>query len=282
MSDQRRQDGGKSYWLRPDPDNDSLTVPLKAVGRNGELIESRIAAEHPLVVSLNGREIVTLMTIGDHPDLLAVGHMLNQDVMHADDEVLGIENDPSTGTINIRIARETDTEVADPSPGGAADTAYRNLMAGLREIELDSKAALRTSWLHPLQKIINTTPSLYAEAGALHGCVLCRQERPLVYMEEIGRHNAIDKVAGYMFLNQVPPEDKMLYSTGRLTHGMVIKSIKMRIPILLSRSGFTGWGVDIARQTGLTLVGRVSGKRFIVVAGGDRVVDDFDEVRAES
>ena len=268
------------YLLRPDADDQSLTAPFRALGRNGERIESRIIAEHPLRVSLNGRKIVTLMTIGDHPDLLAIGHLLNQGLLDPGDTINEVAFASGARQIEIRIARDIAPENRPDSFGGAAGTAYDDLLAELEQTVLDPDAILRTSWLHRLQQAINATPSLYETAGAIHGCVLCQQDKPLVYVEELGRHNAIDKVAGYMYLNRIAPEDKILYSTGRLTHGMVIKSVKMGIPIMLSRSGFTGWGVEIARQFGLTLVGRVSGKRFIVVSGENRVIDDFDEALA--
>ncbi|MEK9910332.1 MAG: formate dehydrogenase accessory sulfurtransferase FdhD, partial [Candidatus Puniceispirillum sp.] len=121
---------------------------------------------------------------------------------------------------------------------------------------------------------INTAPSLYLSAGAIHGCVLCQKDRPLVYMEDIGRHNAVDKIAGWMFLNKATPHDKIFYTTGRLTTEMVIKTVQMQIPVLVSRSGFTAAAVDLARQAGLTLIGRAKGKRFIALSGIDRIVFD--------
>ncbi len=135
---------------------------------------------------------------------------------------------------------------------------------------------LRTSWLYALTRKINTVPSLYLTAGAIHGCVLCEEDRPLLYMEDVGRHNAIDKIAGYMHLNRVSPAGKIFYTTGRLTSEMVIKTVQMDIPILISRSGFTAWGVDLARQAGLTLIGRAKGKRFVALAGSERIVFDGD------
>jgi FdhD protein len=141
---------------------------------------------------------------------------------------------------------------------------------------LNQNAVLRTSWLYNLTKTINTTPSLYLEAGAIHGCVLCAEDKPLLYMEDVGRHNAVDKIAGYMYLNGITGEDKMFYTTGRLTSEMVIKTVQMGIPILCSRSGFTAWGVQLARQVGLTLVGRARGKRFIALSGDDRIIYDMD------
>ena len=144
------------------------------------------------------------------------------------------------------------------------------------EIRLDPNAVLRTSWLYALTRKINTAPSLYLAAGAIHGCVLCEEDRPLLYMEDVGRHNAIDKIAGYMHLNRVSPAGKIFYTTGRLTSEMVIKTVQMAIPILISRSGFTAWGVELARQAGLTLIGRARGRRFVALAGEERIVFDSD------
>ena len=135
---------------------------------------------------------------------------------------------------------------------------------------------LRTSWLYALTRKINTAPSLYLAAGAIHGCVLCEEDRPLLYMEDVGRHNAVDKIAGYMHLNGISPAGKIFYTTGRLTSEMVIKTVQMGIPILISRSGFTAWGVDLARQAGLTLIGRAKGRRFVALAGAERIVFDGD------
>ena len=141
---------------------------------------------------------------------------------------------------------------------------------------LDADAKIRTSWLYALTAAINTTPSLYLEAGAIHGCVLCEEDRPLIYMEDVGRHNAVDKIAGYMYLHDIPAAGKMFYTTGRLTSEMVIKTVQMQIPILISRSGFTAWGVELARQAGLTLIGRARGKRFVALSGAERIVYDMD------
>jgi len=149
-------------------------------------------------------------------------------------------------------------------------------MESFDEANLSPDAKIKTSWLYALIKKINTAPSLYLEAGAIHGCVLCEQDRPLLYMEDVGRHNAVDKIAGYMFLNKIDGADKIFYTTGRLTSEMVIKTVQMGIPILASRSGFTAWGVDLARQVGLTLIGRARGKRFVALAGDDRIIYDTD------
>jgi FdhD protein len=160
--------------------------------------------------------------------------------------------------------------------GCAQGTVFGDIMETFETIELNSQARLNTSWLYALMKKINTQPSLYLKAGAIHGCVLAQADRALVYLEDVGRHNAVDKIAGWMFLNQVTPHDKIFYTTGRLTSEMVIKCVVMGIPILASRSGFTAWGVDLARQAGLTLIGRARGKRFVALAGEERIVFDAD------
>ena len=150
--------------------------------------------------------------------------------------------------------------------GCAQGTAFGDLLEAVESVALP-KAELRTSWLYQMTHAINTMPSLYLEAGAIHGCVLCKEGTPVCYTEDVGRHNAVDKIAGWIYRHGVDPADKILYTTGRLTSEMVIKTVRMGIPILVSRSGFTAWGVDLARQVGLTLVGRARGKRFIALSG---------------
>jgi FdhD protein len=239
-----------------------------------------VVTERPLTLFLNAREIVTMMTIGDHPDLLAVGFLLNQNMLTADDEITAIDFDDDISTVVVRTRRQTDYEdklkKKVQTSGCAQGTVFGDLMDEFDRVTLSSDAWLRTSWLYQLTKKINTEPSLYLKAGAIHGAVLCQQDRPLLYMEDVGRHNAVDKIAGYMFLNRVSPDDKIFYTTGRLTSEMVIKTVKMRIPILVSRSGFTAWGVELAKKSGLTLIGRARGKRFVCLSGESRIVFDAD------
>ena len=138
-------------------------------------------------------------------------------------------------------------------------------------MKFNNVSKIKKTWIYDLSKKINLTPSLYLKAGAIHGCVLCQKNKPLVYMEDVGRHNAIDKIAGYMKVNKISPNNKIFYTTGRLTSEMVIKTVQMRIPILISRSGFTAWGIELARKANLTLIGRAKGKRFIILSGDKRV-----------
>ena len=273
------------YAVRPTPDDPRLSVTVPGIDQTGAAIETAVVTERPLTLFLNAREIVTMMTIGDHPDLLAVGYLLNQNMLKPDDEITAIEHAEDIDTIVVRTKRQTDYEEKlrkkTQTSGCAQGTIFGDLMEEFDKIELNRDARLKTSWLYTLARKINTEPSLYLKAGAIHGCVLAQEDRVLVYMEDVGRHNAVDKIAGYMFLNKITPHDKIFYTTGRLTSEMVIKTVKMRIPILLSRSGFTAWGVDLANKAGLTLIGRARGKRFVALAGTERIIFDADVSRME-
>ncbi len=265
----------------PDPDDPALSEAVTGIDETGAPVETRVAVERPLTLFLNRQEIVTVMTIGDRPDWLAVGYLKNQHMLRDDDRIVAIEHDPDIGVVVVRTERETDYEEKLQkkvrTSGCAQGTVFGDLMENFEEIALSDTARIRTSWLYALMKAINTTPSLYLAAGAIHGCVLCREDRVLLYMEDVGRHNAVDKIAGYMALHSIAPDDKIFYTTGRLTSEMVIKCVQMRIPILASRSGFSAWGVDLACQAGLTLIGRARGKRFVALAGQERIVFDSDD-----
>ena len=268
------------YLIAPRPDDPRLTERVTGLDHRGRRVETAVTVERPLTLCLNGQEIVTMMTIGDYPDCLAVGFLLNQNMLRPDDRIGAIDYDEEVESIVVRTARETDYEQKlkkkTRTSGCAVGTVFGDVMEKFDEVVLDAEARVRTSWLRALAKKINTTPSLYLEAGAIHGCVLAQADRGLVYLEDVGRHNAVDKIAGWMFLNRVSPHDKIFYTTGRLTSEMVIKCVVMGIPILASRSGFTAWGVDLARQAGLTLIGRARGKRFVALAGEERIVFDAD------
>jgi FdhD protein len=268
------------FVVRPQPEDPRLTRKVTGIDHEGRPVETSVVMERPLTLFLNGREIVTMMTIGDHPDYLAVGYLLNQNMLRAEDTIIGIDYDEELETVVVRTDHETDFEdklkKKTLTSGCAQGTVFGDLMEKFEEVRLDADAVLHTSWLYALTRKINTAPSLYLAAGAIHGCVLCEEDRPLIYMEDVGRHNAIDKIAGYMHLHRISPAGKIFYTTGRLTSEMVIKTVQMGIPILISRSGFTAWGVDLARQAGLTLIGRAKGKRFVALAGSKRIVFDGD------
>jgi FdhD protein len=266
------------YLIAPKPDDPTLTDAVEGTDQDGNPVQLSVPVERPLTLFLNGREIVTMMTVGDYPDCMAVGYLINQNMLLPDDKITAIDYDEEIDTIVVRTARETNYEdklrKKTLTSGCAQGTVFGDVMEKFDDIDLSADATLRTSWLYALSRKINTTPSLYLTAGAIHGCILCEQDRALIYMEDVGRHNAIDKIAGYMFLNNISAEGKIFYTTGRLTSEMVIKCVQMGIPILISRSGFTAWGVQLAKQAGLTLIGRAKGKRYVCLSGAERIIHD--------
>ena len=270
----------RTFAVKPDPEDPRLTRALEGVDQDGAAIAARVVEERPLTLFLNGQEIVTMMTIRDHPDYLALGYLRNQNMLRRDDAVTAVDYEEDVETVVVRTARATDYEETlrekTLTSGCAQGTVFGDLMERFDAVALDRDARLRTSWLYALSRAINRQPSLYLAAGAIHGCVLCAQDRPLIYMEDVGRHNAIDKIAGYMFRHGIGGRGKIMYTTGRLTSEMVIKTVTMEIPILISRSGFTAWGVELARRAGLTLIGRARGKRFVALSGAGRLVYDAD------
>ena len=268
------------FTVKPNPDDARLTEAVAGIDQDGNPVDTRVVVERPLTLFLNGQEIVTMMTIGDHPKYLGVGYLINQNMLRLDDEITAVDYDDDIETVVVRTSAKTNFEEKlkkkTLTSGCAQGTAFGDLMERFDEIRLPQDAVLRTSWLYSLAKKINTAPSLYLTAGAIHGCVLCEEDRPLIYLEDVGRHNAIDKIAGYMAMEGVSSAGKIFYTTGRLTSEMVIKTVQMGIPILISRSGFTAWGVELARKAGLTLIGRARGKRFIALSGEDRILFDAD------
>ena len=269
-----------NYILGPLPETPSLTASVVGQDQEGSKITTSVVIERPLTIFLNSQEIVTVMTVGDYPDMLAVGFLLNQNMLRVDDEIISIDFDDDLDVVIVRTKRETNFEQQlkkkTLTSGCAQGTVFGDLMEKFEKISIGSSAILKTTWLYALSRKINSTPSLYLKVGAIHGCVLCKEDQPLIYMEDVGRHNAIDKIAGYMFLNKISAKDKVFYTTGRLTSEMVIKTVQMGIPILISRSGFTAWGVELAKEAGLTLIGRAKGRRFTALSGLDRIIYDAD------
>ena len=256
-----------------------MTRVVQGVDHDGRATDISVVEERPLTIFLNGQEIVTAMTIGDYPEYLAVGFLRNQGMLADDETVKGVEFDEELETVVVRTDGQTSYEdklkKKTRTSGCAVGTVFGDMMEGLEGVTLPD-LPVKTSELYALASLINRTPSLYLEAGAIHGTVLCQGDRPLVYMEDVGRHNAVDKIAGWMHMEGVPAHDKLLYTTGRLTSEMVIKTAMMGIPALASRSGFTAWGVEIAREVGLTLIGRMRGKRFMCLSGDARLIRDAD------
>ncbi len=270
----------KQFIIKPDLKNTDLTEEISSYDENGNKTKLPVVKEIALTIFLNKEEIVTVMTLGDMPELLALGYLLNQNMIKKEDPISSIDYDDDLKVVIVRTDKITKFEKKLKkkirTSGCAIGTIYGDLMEDFSTISLNKNAQLKTSWLYELSKKINTCPSLYLKAGALHGCVLCKEDKPLAYVEDVGRHNAVDKIAGWMMVNKVMPDDKIFYTTGRLTSEMVIKTVMMGIPILVSRSGFTASGVSFAKEADLTLIGRAKGKRMLIAHGKERITFDVN------
>lgn len=269
----------QGYIIAPNPDGVNLTKTVEGLDHFGNTVVSQVIEEKPLTIYLNSQEIVTAMTIGDYPEYLAVGFLTNQGMLDNSNPVKSVDFDEDLSVVIVRTETETSFEEKlkkkTRTSGCAVGTVFGDMMEGLEGLRLPSSNC-KVSWLYNLSNEINQTPSLYLAAGAIHGTVICKEHTPLVYMEDVGRHNAVDKVAGWMASNDIDGSDKILYTTGRLTSEMVIKTAQMGIPILVSRSGFTAWGVEIADKVGMTLIGRMRGRRFTCLAGFNRLIWDMN------
>ena len=272
-------DAETPYLIAPDPGRAGLTRAVEGMDHTGTWGPISVVEERPLTIFLNGAEIVTAMTIGDYPEYLALGFLRNQGMLRDGEAIKGVEYDADLQVVVVRTDGTTTYEEKlkkkTRTSGCAVGTVFGDMMEGLAGLTLPA-AQVRTTWLYALADRINRTPSLYLDAGAIHGSVLCRRDQPLVYMEDVGRHNAVDKIAGWMLSEGVQASDKIMYTTERLTSEMVIKTALMGIPVLASRSGFTAWGVEIAQAVGLTLIGRMRGRRFVCLSGAERLIRDAD------
>ena len=261
--------------ILPSPKHSPLVRMVDGRDESGQDVRIPVITERPLTIFLNNQEIVTTMTLGDWVEYLAVGFLRNQNMLMDDDVITGIDVDDDLGVAVVRTERATNYESKlqkrIQTSGCAQGTMFGDMMEQLDRITLATEARLDVATMMQLIKAINTTPSLYLEAGAIHGCVLAKGAKILAYVEDVGRHNAVDKIAGWMRIEGVSGADKVFYTTGRLTSEMVIKTAQMQIPILISRSGFTHSGVEMAEKTGLTLIGRARGKRFTMLTGAERI-----------
>ena len=265
----------KKYLISPNIQNNTLTQKIAGIDQDNKKMNTKVIQEGSLTIFLNNQEIVTLMCILDHPKYLAIGYLLNQNMIKKSEKIKKIEYDSDLGVIIIRTNTQTNYEKIlkkkITTSGCAQGTVFGNIYEEIMKIYLKSKIMIKHEWIYEISRKINLTPSLYLEAGAVHGCVICKKNNPLIYMEDVGRHNAVDKIAGYMFLKKISTKDKIFYTTGRLTSEMIIKTVKMGVPILISRSGFTSWGVELAKKTNLTLIGRAKGKKYTSLSGHHRV-----------
>jgi len=268
----------KSLILQPNIDDNKLTKKVSGINELNEPIDIDVVTEKPLTIYLNSQEIVTTMTLGDMPKELSVGYLLNQNMINRKDVIEDIDYDEDIDVVIVRTKRKTNYEKKLSkkirTSGCAVGTVYGDMMEIFYDIKLNDETKIKSSWMRKISKNIIEVPSLYLKAGAIHGCALCLNDNILAYVEDVGRHNAVDKIAGWMFLNNIEGNDKIFYTTGRLTSEMIIKTVQMEIPILLSRSGFTESGVNLANEANLSLIGRMKGKRFILLSGSHRVIYD--------
>ena len=268
----------KSLILQPNIDDNKLTKKVSGINELNEPIDIDVVTEKPLTIYLNSQEIVTTMTLGDMPKELSVGYLLNQNMINRKDVIEAIDYDEDIDVVIVRTKRKTNYEKKLSkkirTSGCAVGTVYGDMMEIFYDIKLNDETKIKSSWMRKISKNIIEVPSLYLKAGAIHGCALCLNDNILAYVEDVGRHNAVDKIAGWMFLNNIEGNDKIFYTTGRLTSEMIIKTVQMEIPILLSRSGFTESGVNLANEANLSLIGRMKGKRFVLLSGRHRVIYD--------
>lgn len=251
-----------------------LTFSVPAINERGITEKIEIAGESPFTLYLDKREIVTLMTLGAAPEALAIGYLRNQRLVPALDAIASVQVDWETEA--VAITTRQGSEIADRlgkrtvTTGCGQGTMFGGLMEEIDNICLPADVSLDEPTLRDLLDNIRRYDSLYKKAGALHGCALARGAEILYYIEDVGRHNAVDAIAGLMWLDDVDGRDKIFYTTGRLTSEMVIKTVQMGIPFLVSRSGLTRMGWEIARRTSLTMIGRAQGRHFLLFTGAER------------
>jgi FdhD protein len=236
-----------------------------------------IAGEHPLTLYVDKREILTMMTLGAAPEALAIGFLRNQRLVKSLDEIVSVQVDWDVDAVAVTTRGgladiEARTSRRTATTGCGQGTVFGDLMEDIDAIRLPADARLDEETLFALLNQVRLHESIYKEAGAVHGCALARGSEILVFVEDVGRHNAVDAIAGWMWLEGVDGGDKVFYTTGRLTSEMVIKAAQMGIPFLVSRSGLTKMGHEIARKVGITLIGRAVNRRYLLFTGAERFV----------
>ena len=252
------------------------TITIAATNEHGEAVATQIAGEHPLTLYLDKREIVTLMTLGAAPEALAIGYLRNQRLVAALEDIAAVQVDWETDSVAVTTHRQTGDldermEKRTVTTGCGQGTMFGNLMDEIDQMRLPEDTHLDEEPLYGLLDAVRRHESIYKQAGAVHGCALARGAEILMFVEDIGRHNAVDAIAGRMWLEGLDGGDKVFYTTGRLTSEMVIKAAQMGIPFLVSRSGLTQMGYDIARKIGITLIGRSQGKHYLLFTGHPRL-----------
>ena len=251
------------------------TFIVGAHNEHGENVPTAIAGEHPLTIYLDKREIVTLMTLGQAPEALVVGYLRNQRLVRAVTDIESVQVDWESSACAVttsapvrglskRLQKRTVTT------GCGQGTVFGDLMDEIDQVHLSTDARINAAGLYALLDAIRLRETVYKQAGAVHGCALVHGSDILYFVEDVGRHNAVDAIAGMMWLDNVAGDDKVFYTTGRLTSEMVIKCAQMQVPILVSRSGLTRMGWEVANRIGLTMIGRATGKHYLLFTGRER------------
>jgi FdhD protein len=252
------------------------TFEVEAVNERGEMVPTSIAGEHPLTLYLDKRELVTLMTLGHAPEALAIGFLRNQRLVADIRDIEAVQVDWDTDSAAVATKKKASvvrkTRKRTVTTGCGQGTVYGDLMEEIDGIRLRDDVALADADLYALLEKVRRHETIYKQAGAVHGCALATLDGEiLLFVEDVGRHNAVDAIAGFMWLDGIDGSDKVFYTTGRLTSEMVIKCAQMRIPFLVSRSGLTKMGHDIAQRVGLTMIGRASGRHYLAFTGKHRL-----------
>lgn len=253
------------------------TYTITAVNERGEELPTPIAGEHPLTLYVDKREIVTLMTLGGAPEALAIGYLRNQRLVKSIEDIVAVQVDWETGAVAVTTrgglgASDEKMDKRTVTTGCGQGTVFGDLMEEIDQVRLPTDVTLTEETLYGLLDNVRRYESIYKQAGAVHGCALAKGADILMFVEDVGRHNAVDAIAGMMWLDRLEGADKIFYTTGRLTSEMVIKCAQMGIPFLVSRSGLTQMGYEIARKVGITMIGRATGKHYLLFTGRERFV----------
>jgi FdhD protein len=256
-----------------------VTVNVAAQDEHGAAREVAIAGEHPLTVYIDKQELLTLMTLGAAPEALTIGYLRNQRLVNALEDIVSVHVDWDVNAVSVKtrdglVDLEEKTARRTKTTGCGQGTVFGDLMEDVDSIRLPRDTTLSQSTLYDLLDRVRTYDTIYKQAGAVHGCALATnapgRSEIMTFVEDVGRHNAVDAIAGQMWLERIDGADKIFYTTGRLTSEMVIKAAQMGIPFLVSRSGLTQMGHDIARKVGMTMIGRATNRHYLLFTGAER------------
>ena len=253
------------------------TFTVEARDETGAIVPTAIAAERALTIYVDKREIVTLMTLGRAPEALAIGYLRNQRLVERLEDIVSVQADWEVGAVAITTRHGLDDldgrmQKRTVTTGCGQGTVFGALMDDIEKIRLRDDVTLSEATFYQLIDNIRRHDSVYKSAGAVHGCALAQGADILMFIEDVGRHNAVDAIAGRMWLDGIDGSDKIFYTTGRLSSEMVIKCAQMQIPLLVSRSGLTQMGYEVAAKTGITMIGRATGKHYLLFAGQHRFI----------